>query len=311
MIFTLTMNPCLDRYIYLDKLVVDDTIRARKVVDYPAGKGIDVSRVIKELGGVSIAVALVGGDTGRKLEEMLDKEGVIYSSIRVNEETRMNVILESKNGQYRISMPGKRISKKKLQTVLEVLNALVRENDIVVVSGSLPKGISPDFYTGIIFALKQWGAKVFFDADGEKLKAGLIASPDVIKPNIHEFSRIAGEKFSIEDKRTLIKEARIFLEKYELSEILLTLGAKGSLLISYDKVYFSPPLKLPVKSAVGAGDSFLAAYVLKIAEGFGRKEAFKWANAAGNAAVMTPGTQLCRKRDVEELLSKIEIYELN
>ncbi|ANQ53062.1 MULTISPECIES: 1-phosphofructokinase family hexose kinase [Thermosipho] len=306
MIFTLTMNPCLDRYLYVDKLVLDDTIRVKNVVDYPAGKGIDVSRVIKELGGVSVAISLLGGETGRRIEEMLDKEGVIYSTIRVEVETRTNIIMETKEGQYRFSMPGEKISKKKLQVILEVLNAIVREGDVIIISGSLPKGVSPDFYTGIIFALKQWGVYVYFDADGEKLKAGLLGNPDVIKPNEHEFQRLVGKKLkSLEDFKV---EGKKILKRFNLKEILLTLGGKGAMLVSEDECYYAKPLDVEVKSAVGAGDSFLAAYVLK--RELGRKEAFRWANAAGTAAVMTPGTELCKKEDVIDLLNMVEISEI-
>lgn len=308
MIFTLTMNPCLDRYIYVDELVVDDTIRAKKVVDYPAGKGIDVSRVIRELGGVSIAIALVGGENGRRLEEMLDKEGVIYSSIRVPQETRMNIILETNKGQYRISMPGEKISAKKLQVVLEVLNALVREGDVVVVSGSLPKGVAAEFYTGIIFSLKQWGATVYFDADGDKLKAGLIGQPDYIKPNLHEFQRLTGKHVS--SREEIISEAKKVIEIHELKGILLTLGGEGAYFISQEKVLYTKTIKVPVKSAVGAGDSFLAGFVLKKTEGATDEEALRWANAAGTAAVMTPGTRLCRKADVERLIEKVEVERI-
>jgi len=308
MIFTLTMNPCLDRYIYVDELIVDDTIRAKKVVDYPAGKGIDVSRVIRELGGVSIAIALVGGANGRRLEEMLDKEGVIYSSIRVPQETRMNIILETSKGQYRISMPGEKIGVKKLQVVLEVLNALVRQGDVVVVSGSLPKGVAAEFYTGIIFTLKQWGATVYFDADGDKLKAGLIGQPDYIKPNLHEFQRLIGKNVS--SREEIISEARKVIEIHELKAILLTLGGEGAYFISNEKVLYTKTIKVPVKSAVGAGDSFLAGFVLKKTEGASDEEALRWANASGTAAVMTPGTRLCRKSDVEKLLEKVEVERI-
>ncbi len=308
MIFTLTMNPCLDRYVYVDELIVDDTIRAKKVVDYPAGKGIDVSRVIRELGGVSIAIALVGGANGRRLEEMLDMEGVIYSSIRVPQETRMNIILETSKGQYRISMPGEKIGVKKLQVVLEVLNALVRQGDVAVVSGSLPKGVAAEFYTGIIFTLKQWGATVYFDADGDKLKAGLIGQPDYIKPNLHEFQRLIGKNVSFREE--IISEARKVIEIHELKAILLTLGGEGAYFISNEKVLYTKTIKVPVKSAVGAGDSFLAGFVLKKTEGASDEEALRWANASGTAAVMTPGTRLCRKSDVEKLLEKVEVERI-
>jgi len=310
-IFTLTMNPCLDRYIYIDKLILDDTIRAKKVKDYPAGKGIDVSRVIKELDGISIAIAILGGETGDRIERMLDKEGVIYSSIRVENETRMNIILESDKGQYRISMPGASIRKKKLNVVFEMLDALVRVGDIVVISGSLPKGIKPETYFEIIKLLKNKKSFVYFDSDGEKLKSGIKAGPDVIKPNKYEFSRLIEKEVDESNLKTLVKDGREIIKRYGLKEILLTLGSKGSLLITNEEAFFSSPLNVPVNSAVGAGDSFLAAYVLKRSENKSVLEAFKWANAAGNAAVMTPGTELCRKNDVLDLLGKINVKRIS
>lgn len=309
MIFTLTMNPCLDRYIYVDELVLDDTIRAKKVVDYPGGKGIDVSRVIRELGGVSIAVAIVGGDTGLKLEEMLNREGVIFTPVRVPQETRLNVIIETKAGQYRMSMPGEKISAKKLHGVFEVLSALVRPGDVVIVSGSLPRGVVADFYTGIVFSLKQWGATVYFDADGDKLKAGLVGQPDYIKPNLHEFQRLVGAQLSSEGE--IVSKAREIIEHFELKGILLTMGGRGAYLVTQERVLYTKTVEVKVKSAVGAGDSFLAGFVLKKTEGASDEEALRWANAAGTAAVMTPGTRLCRKADVDRLLERIEVVEIS
>ncbi|WP_129410058.1 hexose kinase [Marinitoga lauensis] len=307
MIFTLTMNPCLDRYLYVDKLIPDDTIRVKRIKDYPAGKGIDVSRVIKELGGVSVAIALLGGHNGRRIEEMLDEEGVIYSSIRISYETRMNIILEEKT-QYRMSMPGEKVKKEKLQKVFEVLNSLVRENDTVVISGSLPKGVSPDYYTGLIFSLKQWGVNVFFDSDGKNLKAGLEAEPYCIKPNTHELSRLLEKEIDEKNKLEISKYARETLEKYKLQEILVSMGKYGSVYANWDEAYYAYPVELKVESAVGAGDSFLAGYVMKYEED--KMEAFRLANAAGNAAVLTPGTELCRKEDTMRLLPQIKIERL-
>lgn len=307
MIFTLTMNPSLDRYIYIDQLIPDDTNRAKKLVDYPAGKGIDVSRVIKELGGVSVAVALLGGYNGRKIEEMLDEEGVIYSSVRIEHETRMNIILEEKT-QYRMSMPGAIVKREKLQKVFDILHSLVRKGDTIVISGSLPKGVDPDYYTGLIFSLKQWGAIVFFDADGKNLKAGLEAEPHCIKPNTHELSRLLEKEIDEKNKNEIAKYAKETLKKYNLQEILVSMGKYGSIYADWDVAYYAYPVELKVESAVGAGDSFLAGYVMKYEED--KIEAFRLANAAGNAAVLTPGTELCKKEDVLELLPKIKIEKI-
>lgn len=307
MIFTLTMNPSLDRYLYVDELREDDTVRVRRYVDYPGGKGIDVSRVIRELGGISIALALLGGHNGRRMEELLDEEGVIYTAIRVEPETRMNIILQVGETQYRFSLPGQSVDRKKLEKVRETLQALVREGDWVVVSGSLPKGVSPDFYTGIIFMLKQWGARVYFDADGENLKAGLIGEPDGIKPNVYELSRIYGRPIDEGNIIQVLEAARFVHETYRIGEILISLGGEGAVLYTDEKILRAKVPKLPVVSAVGAGDSFLAAYVMKRYEGEDHETALRWASAAGSAAVLTPGTELCKRDDVIALLDKIVV----
>ncbi|MCD6449594.1 MAG: 1-phosphofructokinase family hexose kinase [Thermotogaceae bacterium] len=310
MIFTLTMNPCLDRYLYIDELKEDDTVRVKRFSDYPAGKGIDVSRVIRELGGVSVAITLLGGSTGRKIEELLDEEGVIYTAIRVEPETRINIILQVGKRQYRLSLPGEPVEKEKLEKVRETLQALIRPGDVVVISGSLPTGVSPDFYTGIIFMLKHWGIKVYFDSDGENLKAGLIAEPDGIKPNIYELSRVVNRKINEEDINEVINAAKEIYDNYKVKEIIVSLGNSGAVLYTKDGVWKVKVPKLPVVSAVGAGDAFLAAYVLKKTEGADCAEALRYAGASGAATVLTPGTQLCRKKDVDALYYRVEVEQI-
>ncbi|PNS00459.1 ribokinase [Petrotoga mexicana DSM 14811] len=310
MIFTITLNPCLDRYLYVDKLKTDDTTRVKKIKDYPAGKGIDVSRAIKELDGKSVAISFLGGENGRKIEEMLDREGVIYTAVRITKETRMNIILQEQSSQYRLSVQGPKIPKTDLNQLYETLKLLIRENDTVVISGSLPRGVTPNFYAEIISYLKGKNARIYFDADGENLKVGVESHPDCIKPNLYEFQRVLGKKINGIDKDQLAKYGLDLIDKYGIKEILLTLGSEGAIFISKESCLYAPSIDVPVQSAVGSGDSFLAAYVLKREEGANEEEAFKWANASGNASVMTPGTELCRKNDVLRLLDEIKIEKI-
>ena len=310
MIFTITVNPCLDRYLYIDKLLLEDTTRVKVTKDYPAGKGIDVSRVIKELDGNSVAISFLGGDNGRKIEEMLDKEGVIYTAVRTTKETRMNTILQEKKVQYRLSLPGPKISKSDLNQLYETLKLLIRDNDTVVISGSLPQGVPTTFYADLISFLKTKNTLIYFDSDGDNLKTGIASSPDCIKPNLYEFQRILEKNIDANNKKKLSEYGIKIIEKYGLKEILLTLGSQGALLISKEIVLYASSAQVPVKSAVGSGDSFLAAYVLKREQGASIEEAFKWANASGNASVMTPGTELCHKKDVLKLLEKVHVENL-
>ncbi len=309
MIYTLTLNPCLDRYLYVNRLVEDDTIRAHRVKDWPAGKGIDVSRAIKEIGGFSVAIALLGGDTGRKIEEMLDEEGVVFATIRTRKETRMNVIVveEDTEKRYRFSLPFE-VCNDRQERVLEVLSGLLRKGDWFVVSGSLPKGFEKDFYRRVIELAKSRNVRTLLDSSGQPFVEGLKASPDVIKPNHHEIKEAFGWEADTPFKAKLA--AQHLREEFGVKEVLISLGSKGSFMLTDEGAFFSPALKLPVKSAVGAGDSFVAGYVWERSRGASYLEAFKLANACGNAAVLTEGTRLCRAEDVEKLYPQIRVERI-
>ncbi|KKC30539.1 hypothetical protein CDSM653_00394 [Caldanaerobacter subterraneus subsp. pacificus DSM 12653] len=138
MIFTLTLNPCLDRYLYIDELIPEDTIRVYRIEDYAAGKGINVSRVIKEIGGNSIAICPLGGNNGNQIQFLLDNERVLYSAIRIEKETRMNIIIQTLKGQYRMSLPGAPLTSLEYDLIIDMLKAITRKKDTLVVSGSLP-----------------------------------------------------------------------------------------------------------------------------------------------------------------------------
>ncbi len=306
MIFTLTLNPSLDRYLYVDELKEDDTMRVKKVEDYAAGKGIDVSRVIKELGGNSIAISPLGGENGEKISFLLDDELVLYAAIRIKKETRMNIIVQSSIHQYRMSLPGPTLERKEFELIISMLEATLRSEDTLVVSGSLPAGFSPETYFEITKLAKEKGANVYVDTDGENLKAALQAFPTGIKPNIHELSRLIGSTLKNEDE--IVEAVKNVSEKYGVKDVLVTLGKDGAIALCEGNIYKLFPVDVKVVSAVGAGDSFLAAFVLK--RDASLMEALKWASAAGNAAVMTPGTTLCLRKDVERLLKEVRVEKM-
>ncbi|MGM0641027.1 MAG: 1-phosphofructokinase family hexose kinase [Thermotogota bacterium] len=303
MIFTLTMNPCLDRFLYVDELKPDDTIRVREIKDYPAGKGIDVSRVIEELDGETAAISLLGGKTGEKILYMLQEEGVITIPVWIKTETRTNVMIETNSEQYRMSLPTYEINNENIEMIKEIVEKFVKKDSSIVVSGSLPNGLDSSFYSNIISDLKKENIKVYFDADGEKLNQGLKSKPFCIKPNIHEFERLIEKNLS--SKKEIIEEGMKCRKKYDLGILLISLGSDGALAFSEEGVYECSPLEIEVDSSVGAGDSFLAAFVyykeqLKLST----EESLKAANAAGAATAMTPGTELLHKKSFEDLLKK-------
>ncbi len=306
MIFTLTLNPSLDRYLYVDELKEDDTMRVNKVEDYAAGKGIDVSRVIKEFGGTSVAICPLGGENGEKISFLLDDELVLYAGIRVKKETRMNVLVQTKEKQYRMSLPGPTLSDKEFSMIISMLDATLREGDILVASGSLPLGFSPETYYEITNLAKSKGTNVYVDTDGENLKAALKAHPTGIKPNIYELSRLAGKEIKNEDE--ILEAAEHISKEYGVKDVLITLGKEGAIALCEGKAYKLFPINVEVLSAVGAGDAFLAGFVYKRDSSL--EEALKFALAASTATVMTPGTMLCLKKDVDRLLKEAKISQI-
>ncbi|WP_036224244.1 1-phosphofructokinase family hexose kinase [Mesoaciditoga lauensis] len=306
MIFTLTLNPSLDRYLYVDELKEDDTMRVNKVEDYAAGKGIDVSRVIKEIGGTSVAICPLGGENGEKISFLLDDELVLYAGIRVKKETRMNVLVQTKEKQYRMSLPGPTLSDKEFSMITSMLDATLREGDTLVASGSLPLGFSPETYYEITNLAKSKGANVYVDSDGENLKAALRAHPTGIKPNIYELSRLAGKE--IKNEAEILEVAKHISKEYGVKDVLITLGKEGAIALCEGKAYKLFPIDVEVLSAVGAGDAFLAGFVYK--RNSSLDEALKFALAASTATVMTPGTMLCLKKDVDRLLKKAKISQI-
>uniref|UniRef100_A0A7V3RFG4 1-phosphofructokinase family hexose kinase n=1 Tax=Mesoaciditoga lauensis TaxID=1495039 RepID=A0A7V3RFG4_9BACT len=305
MIFTLTMNPSLDRYLYIDDLVSDDSIRVKKIEDYAAGKGIDVSRVIKEMGETAIAICPLGGSNGERIEFMLDNEKVLYAAVRIKEETRMNIIVQSSKGQYRLNLPGKPLTTNEYEMILDMLNTVLRKGDTLIASGSLPAGLKSTTYSEIVKIAKEKGVRVYIDTDGDNLKEAVKEGPFGIKPNIHELSRLLDREVKFDEVEKAAKEVST---KYGITDVLVTLGKDGSIICSDRKMYRVYPIKVKVRGGVGAGDSFLAGFVQKRDESL--EEALKLASACGAASVMNEGTTLCKKKDVDALIKEVKIEKI-
>lgn len=303
MIFTLTLNPALDRFLYIKKLVQDDTVRVEKVKDYPAGKGVDVSRVINELDGHSVAISFLGGYNGSRIEEMLDDEGVVYATVRTDRETRMNILIQTDGSQYRISLPGPVIESGEIEKLYKTVDILVRKGDLLLLCGSVPEGVEPRIYRELCTIAREKNVRTYIDSDKEPLAEGIKASPTGIKPNTHELERLLGRELKGEYGPALVEISR----KYGIEEVLLTMGADGAMALVEDKLYRIVVPKVPVKSAVGAGDAFLGAYCMYRETGTPVEVALKFAGAAGAAVVMTPGTELCHREDVLALVEKVEV----
>ncbi|MHC5082299.1 MAG: 1-phosphofructokinase [Planctomycetota bacterium] len=309
MIYSVTLNPALDRILEVDDLVPDDANRVVKETRWAGGKGIDVSRVLRELGGESVALGFIGGFTGLELEGRLINEGVLTRFVKCAGETRTNVyVRNARTGtQTALNCSGPEIQP---QEVAELFNQLrdLPHPDSVCISGSIPRGVNIGFYAQMIMTLKERQAFVALDTDGEPLKRGVASRPDIIKPNVHEFARLTG--CTSHDPNDLVKAARALMSE-GIGSVLLTLGRDGMIYIAPEgPVLMAKAPAVETISAIGAGDSSLAAFVFGLSKGKEPAMCIRMASAAGAATAMTPGVELCHKEDVDRLMAEVDVREL-
>ncbi len=300
-IVTFTMNPAMDKSSSVEHVLAERKLHCKPPRVEPGGGGVNVSRAIKKLGGESVLLYPAGGLTGQKLKDLLDQEGITHRPLPIEGMTRESlVILEESTGQqFRFGMPGPEILKREWKRCLLELSAIRPTPDYLVVSGSLPPGVPSDFYARAARIGKDSGARVIIDASGEALERALQEGVYLIKPNVREFRDLVGK--DIKEESAIKAEAQKLARSGRCEILVISLGAAGALMVSKNVAEHILPLTVPIVSKVGAGDSMVAGMVLSLARGKTLRDAVLFGVAAGAAAVMTPGTELCRREDVERL----------
>jgi 6-phosphofructokinase 2 len=309
LIATITLNPSLDQHITVDGLVLDGTNRWSRLHRYAGGKGIDVSRAIHEMGGRTVAYGFIGGPVGRAVEILLDEEEVPFSFTPIHRETRTNfIITDSKTGrQTRIDAPGPHITKGEFERFQRKMRRISPSPDLMVVGGSLPPGIPSDVYYAIIREAKTFGVRAILDSEGQWLAKGVKAEPYLVKPNVREAEGLLGRNLPDED--AIIKGA-LDIVKMGVEIAVISRGKDGIIAATSQEILKATPPQVKVKSAVGAGDCTIAGLALKLANEESLTKACRLAVALGTAAVLTPGTELARRADVEELLPLVKVKRI-
>ena len=306
MIITVTLNPAIDKTIEIDEFKIGSVNRIVSTRIDAGGKGINVSKVIKELQHKSLALGFLGGNSGNQIKDYLDDLNINNEFLSVKGETRTNLKIFDKinNTHTDINENGPSLAGKDITNIKEKIMEYCTEKSLVILSGSVPSGTSSAVYGEIIKEIKNKGGKVILDAEGDLLLQGIKAGPYMVKPNIDELEKAFGMNIDNEDK--VIKIAKKILE-YGVKYVVISLGAEGSMFISREKVAKVNGLKVEVKSTVGAGDSMVAAMSVAAQNGYSFEEAIKLACATSTANVMTEGTQTGRFEDIEKLKNQIII----
>lgn len=305
MVITVTLNPAMDKSLTLDEFSLGEVNRATSVRQDVGGKGINVSKVLKEFAIESVAIGFLGETNEEFFRSELKKNGIMEKLLTVEGSTRTNTkIIDKKNNLVtEINEPGPIVSKRDLLKLYQLFEELVKPKDIVVLSGSLSQGVPDDIYSVLTEKAKKRDALVIVDAEGEYLKLAIEKTPDMIKPNEKEFADFLGiENPTSED---LIAGAKKVIRR-GVGKVLISRGENGSVLITKSGIYESQGLKVEMKSTVGAGDSMVAALVYSELNLLDDIHTLLMAESAGIAAVMREGSEPCTLNEVLKVAGEIE-----
>ena len=299
-ILTLTVNPALDCSSEAVKVRPIHKIRTFNERYDAGGGGINVARAIRQLGGRPLALYLAGGSSGTFLDQLIDQAGVDRHRIHIEGNTRIshNVFEQETGLEYRFVPDGPLVSPAECQALLDAIARLSPQ--AIVASGSLPRGAPDDFYARVSDIARAHNVKLFLDASGPGLETAVAhGGIELVKPSLGELCSIAGKK--LPGRYQQEAAAMEIVRSGRARMVAVTLGREGGFLAAGDGVLHVPAPRVAVKSAVGAGDSFLAAMVMALLDSKLPRDAFLYGMAAGAAAVLRLGTQLCHPNDVKRI----------
>ncbi len=310
MIATITLNPSIDQSIVVPHLFKDDTNRAVSVLNHAGGKGVNVSKVIRELGGPTRAYTLQAGFIGKLWASELSKLDIAFTSHQVPGEMRINTILtDTEDGtQTRISALGPNVSEFEQRLFLRELLNTRPKPFCWVIGGSPSGGMKPDIYKKYILALQRTGTPCVLDADDEALKLGIQAVPFMIKPNEYEIQRLVGKKLSSLES---YHQAAFSLTQKGIKIVVVSLAARGALFVTAREALYAEGVKVPVKSKVGAGDSLVGGLLLGLMRKMSLEKSASLGIAASASAVMREAPRHCRRSDIPSLLRRVKVHRLS
>ena len=294
---TLTLNPALDLAADAEEVMPTHKIRMHHEHADPGGGGVNVARVLHELGADTLAIIAAGGASGRVLEEMLDDIGVRRHSVLIAGRTRVSLnVQDLQSGlEYRFVPEGPTLSEAEFAACLKAVED--EPGEWLIASGSLPNEVPDDAYAQVARIAAAKEQRFVLDTSGVALVAALEQGGiDLVKPSLGELEHLVGRR--LDDPAKQDREALELVRRHAARMVAVSLGSQGALLASRDGVIRMPAMDVPMHSSVGAGDAFLAAMTLALARGDTREDALAWGTAAGATAIACAGTARLRREDV-------------
>lgn len=314
MIYTVTLNPAVDRELTVPDIVFDSVLRATSWRVDCGGKGFNVSRMLQALGETSVALAIAAGRSGQMLHDSLAALGIATDFVWVEGETRTNVsiVTESQNtlaaGRYlKVNEPGPFVAPTALDALVDKITQLARPGDWWVLAGSLPPGLPDDAYAALITAVQTAGGRAVLDSSGPALRRGCAARPFLIKPNATELGQLTGQEVNT-PAGVLAAAAEVL--QIGVANVVVSLGKAGALIVAAHGAWLAPGPEIKEQNPTGAGDSMVAGLVYALNRGLSQVESLQWGVACGAATASLSGTAVGSRALVESLLAQVAVQPL-
>ena len=309
MIYTLTLNPAIDREFTVNAVEFDTVLQATESqIDF-GGKGFNVSRLLKSMGTPSTAIGFVGGRAGEQMRDGLKLLEITTDFVWISEETRTNIsiVTQSPNHYIKVNEKGPLVDESKQRELLGKIESIARSGDWWVLAGSLPPGVPDSFYAQITEILNDRKAITILDTIGESLRLGCRAKPFLVKPNAEEACHLTGLPV---ENTAQVALAGTEIRRMGAQNVVISLGKKGALLQTSDGGWLVHSPKIKEKNPIGAGDSMVGGLVWALAQGHSLKESLGWGAASGAATASMSGTEVGSRPLIEELFHKVEYESL-
>ena len=310
MITTVTLNPCIDRMVTVEKFVYGGLNRIIDSRMDAAGKGINVAVALHQLGQKAFCTGINYTERGHMIRELLDRAGIPYDFVEVEGEVRVNLkVFDLSQGVVtEINESGHPVSPQHIQELMDKIDIYAAKSSMMVFSGSVPRGMPTSIYKDLMERANRHGVMCVLDAEGELLLEGLKAQPYMIKPNLYELEKAVGKTLTTHGE--IVRAARGFIER-GVRIVGVSMGSRGAMIIDENEAYYAHPIAVEVKGTAGAGDSMVAGFCLALKEGAGLEDMLRYGVAAATASVMREGTLLCTLDGFESMLPRVEIEKVS
>ena len=304
MIYTVTLNPALDYFMNYEELALGEVNRTGKTQISAGGKGIMESRMLSLIGAKSKALGFLGGFSGQYIKDFLNENQIDSDFTEIEDLTRINVKLKSQENETSFDAAGPKLQESEINHFLEKFDHL-KEDDIVVFAGTIPKSLGEDFYERLIDKVQKQKATFVMDVDGQKLLDSLPAHPLLIKPNREELEAIFETSFK--NNEQIIPYGQKLLEM-GAQNVIVSMAGDGALLFTNEKVYFAQGIKGELKNSIGAGDSTVAGFLAEYSQSKDPLLAFRQAIACGTSKAFSD--DMPSRAFLEEIYKKVNISEV-